>query len=340
MGTTKQFIIAAAAALSLCSCTVERQSPDEAELTLSVCTAATKGEPYTTELAAEKRVSSVTYHVFNSRGQLEAVFEGPGTGGVTQSVSVGQKTVWAVANLSTDPFAGCTTLTEFESRAVSFDDFRTGLHLMAGKASVTVKGDLSRSITIHRMTSRLCIARITNALGEAYGGKAITVRGAFLENIVCGSLVTGDPDPQQRWCNRCGRRDGGTKDNLIASSSDAAYGSYTWTGIGQTVSSGGSIEPLGCLYFFRNACTQDSRGWASPFTPRKTRAVVVAVIGLKTYYYPVSLEPSEANDACTLYLTITHLGSTDPDTEDYVADQDVVIDIGGFDDGDDQEVIY
>ncbi|MBR5563584.1 MAG: hypothetical protein IKW11_05090, partial [Bacteroidales bacterium] len=49
------------------------------------------------------------------------------------------------------------------------------------------------------------------------------------------------------------------------------------------------------------------------FTARKTRLVVTATIGNIKYYYPVVIDTPARNTAYTVELTITGLGSTEPD---------------------------
>ena len=68
------------------------------------------------------------------------------------------------------------------------------------------------------------------------------------------------------------------------------------------------------FYTFPNSTSADATGWTDPFTPRKARMVVTATIDGTKYYYPVTVSNPERNKAYTVELTITGLGSTDPDT--------------------------
>ena len=67
------------------------------------------------------------------------------------------------------------------------------------------------------------------------------------------------------------------------------------------------------FYCYPNSTTTDATGWSSSFTARKTRLVVAATIGGTKYYYPVVIDTPARNTAYTVELTITGLGSTDPD---------------------------
>ena len=63
----------------------------------------------------------------------------------------------------------------------------------------------------------------------------------------------------------------------------------------------------------QNNSTSEGNGWSNTFSARKTRLVVTATIGGTKYYYPVSISNPQRNTAHTVELTITGLGSTDPD---------------------------
>ena len=339
---TRSILTLASSALLLLSCMNPLQEDGcRVELTIDLGTA-TRASNYTTELPAESSVRSVAYYVFDSQGRLEATASSSGLSAVTVSVRTGSKTVWAAVNIPASRFSGVTTLQDFESKEVSFRDFSADLFPMAGRKAVTIgNGGVSLSIPVERFVSRICVAEVRNRLAGSLAGKSMTVRSCYLTNVPGNSRITGAAPASQLWYNRFGRRDGGGEADIISSASDASFSGFTFAGIGSTVQSGRSVTPLAFLYFFPNPATSDATGWASTFTPRYTRIVTVIEIDGKTYYYPVSITGNVRNHAYTLYLTVTHLGTHDPDNFEYDTTQDVTIDIGGFDDfGDDFEIIY
>lgn len=310
----------------------------EGQLCLSVdLGGSTKADNYTTEWSSERAVQSVGYYIFDSKGRLEAVWNTTSADAVSGKVSSGTKTVWAVVNFPSARFSDVTTLTQFESKEVSFADFGTSKFPMSGKkAGVYVgTGKVTFSITVERFVSRIFIAEIRNNLTGVLADASMTVKGVFLSNVAGNCKVTGDAPSTRLWYNRFGRIDGGLQGSIIRGWQDASYSDFTY---GDTYDSilfqDECFDDCFALYFFPNPATSDVTGWSSTYTQRYTRVITAVEIEGETYYYPVNLVGTLRNHAYTLYLTITHLGTRDPDTFDYVTEQGVVIDIGGFDDWD------
>lgn len=67
------------------------------------------------------------------------------------------------------------------------------------------------------------------------------------------------------------------------------------------------------FYCYPNNVSNDS--FSSDWTPRNTRLVVEALIGDKTYYYPVTLPTLKMNMIYNVNLTITRLGAESPDSK-------------------------
>ena len=310
----------------------------EGQLCLSVdLGGGTKADNYTTEWNNEKTVHSVGYYIFDSQGRLESVWSASSAAAVSGKATKGNKTVWAVVNIPSSRFSDVRTLAQFESKELSFADMSPSSFPMAGKKSLYVgTGNVSTSITVERYVARICIAEVRNELSGSYEGEDIEIIGAFLENVSGNCRITGEAAGTPLGYNRCGRVDGYGSDDVITDDYDASYREFTFFDFGdEYLAWEDTSTPYVGLYCFPNSTTADLTGWAEPFTPRYTRIVLEAYILGDLYYYPVSLPQIRRNHAYTLYLTITHLGSRDPDTFDYVTEQGVVIDIGGFDDWDD-----
>ena len=114
-----------------------------------------------------------------------------------------------------------------------------------------------------------------------------------------------------------GRKDGATATGQIVDGSTyvASHPTLTFKSVGSSVANGASLTPTTpyLFYCYPNSTTTDATGWSSSFTARKTRLVVAATIGGTKYYYPVVIDTPARNTAYTVELTITGLGSTDPD---------------------------
>lgn len=332
--------------MTLSSCEKEgpvcQEGQEDVQFSISLENTGTKATNYTTEFQAERTVNSVHFYVFDSKGRLEAEFDGSKTSAVTKRVSTGSKTVWAIANISASRFSSCRTLSDFESKEVSFADFTTTNYPMSGKKSVTIStGSNTVTVAVERFVSRICIAQVTNMLEGALDSDDLEVTNIFLENVVGNCKVTGAAASSLQWYNQCGRRDS-NHSYLISMKSDASYPDFTFDGGSWTTVGWGSTEDFySCLYMFPNSSTSTVCGWSGTFSPRYTRAVIEVCIRDEYYYYPINIVGAKRNFAYTIYLTITHLGSLDPDTFNWARMQDVSITVGGFDDFDeDFEITY
>ncbi len=332
--------------LLLCSCIKEELL--EVESTGQVCITidlgdgnSTKAANYTTEWAAERNVNSVGYYIFDTQGRLEDVWNVSGGSTVSGKVRKGTKTIWAVVNIPASRFADVRTLSQFEAKEVSFSDMTPSSFPMSGKKSVYVgTGNVTTSIPVERFVARLCVAEITNGLRGAHENADVYLRSVYLSNVPGNSRVDGGTPASFQWFNKCARVSGGGSGAFIQDEQDSDLSSFLFYDMGyEYLEPDCSSEPYCGMYMFPNPTTNDVNGWSSPFTPRYTRFVAAIEIDGECYYYPVSLPGIKRNHAYTLYLTITHLGSRDPDTFDFVTEQDVVITIGGFDDFDDDFVI-
>lgn len=293
--------------------------------------------------AYESSVYKITYLVFASNGALEASksVTGNSSSGIIH-VSSGTKTVYAFVNVDPSKFSYVTNESDLYYTLVDLKDNRLSINkglTMYGSSTVTIlpggKTVLS-TITVSRHVARIVLGRVTNALSGVLAGKDIGVDCVFLTNLYAYSSITGRSYNSLSWYARCGRAKGyGDKDSMIWDSSDTEAGYLTYQDIWEYIGEGESIEPGCAMYFFPNNTTSDQCGWRVPFTSRYTRIVVAADIDEETYYYPVSITGAQANKAYTLDLTITRLGSKDPDTFEFCEVQDVVINIGGFDEWDD-----
>ena len=346
MRTTKMISVLLPVLLLAFSC--EKPEPIEIDSGGQVCLsidlgADTKAGNYTTEWNNEKTVHSVGYYIFDSQGRLESVWNASSSAAVSGRVTSGTKTVWAVVNIPASRFSDVRTLSQFEAKEVSFADMSPSSFLMSGKKSVYVgTGNVTTSIPVERFVARLCVAEITNGLSGSRANADVYLRSVFLSNVAGNCRITGASPATFQWYNKCARRSGGGSGALIIDEEDSDLQPYLFFDFGyEYMAPEDTSSPYCGLYMFPNPTTTDRTGWASTFTPRYTRVVVAVEIDGEVYYYPVSITGMECNHAYTLYLTITHLGSKDPDTFDFVTDQDVVITIGGFDDFDDSlEITY
>ena len=318
------FIMAAIAAM-VCSCQPEEDcAPCEQQkrATLNISLdfedeGQTKATNYVTAQTYETQVNDVQVLVFDSSGNLNAYVDADTkTSGISISTTSGTKSVWAVIN--GPDLSGITTLSAMNAISIDLGSNSTTAStgfVMAGYASCTVGTTAaSASISVKRLVSRVAMQKITNALPASYG--IITINNVALINVVGNQNISGNASIST-WYNKMGRKDGATSTSQVIDGRSylASCPALTFKSVGASVANGGSLTPTTpyLFYTYPNGTTTDATGWTTSFTDRKTRLVVTATISGQKYYYPVVIDTPARNTAYTVELTITGLGSTDPD---------------------------
>ena len=324
----KTFSIFALAAAVLCSCdknadcipTQEPESQEPAMLNVSLAfedESETKAvTAYTTAQDYEKAVNSVQVLVFDESGKINFYKNaGTSTANISISTTTGKKTVWAVIN--GPDLKAVATLDALKATAVDLADnsiTKTEGFVMAGSTTCTVDASGgTANVNVSRLVARVALQKITNSLAAGYG--SIKIDNVTLINVVGNQNLAGNAGIAT-WYNKFGRKDGGSQTAIIDGTTNlASCPTLTFSGTGANVDNGGAYAPSTPLLFYGypNSTTTDKTGWAETFTARKTRLVVAATISGTKYYYPVVLNTPERNKAYTVELTITGLGSTDPD---------------------------
>ena len=319
------FIMAAIAAMA-CSCDKDadcepcQEAQTKATLNVSLDfedEPQTRATSYVTAQTYETKVNDVQVLVFDSSGALNAYVDADTkTSGISISTTAGTKTVWAVVNGPN--LSSITTLSALQSTAVDLganSTTETTGFVMAGSTTCTVGSSASTaSVAVKRLVARVALQKINNSLPGSYG--ALTVNNVTLINVVGNQNLAGTASVST-WYNKMGRKDGATATGQIIDGSTyvASHPTLTFKSVGSSVANGASLTPTTpyLFYCYPNSTTTDATGWSSSFTARKTRLVVAATIGGTKYYYPVVIDTPARNTAYTVELTITGLGSTDPD---------------------------
>ena len=319
----KTIIAMAAACVALAACNKEQTlapvTPSE-EGTGQITFTVAGDEPaetravtaYTTAQTYESQVNKVQVFVFGSDGAINFYQNlGTATSG-SISTTAGTKTVWAVVNgpdLST-----IGTLSALQATAVDLSANSTTAStgfVMAGSSTVSVTngGTASCAITVSRLVSRVALSTVVNKLPQSYG--AITIDRVFLCNVVGNQNLAGNA-AASTWYNQNGRADEPTrvKNHIIDGSTyKASCETLTYKGVSQSVANGAAHTPSTpyLFYSFPNSSTAAPSGFLSTFAAQRSVLTVVATISGKTYYATL-----ERNKAYTVGLTITGLGSDDP----------------------------
>ena len=318
------FIMTAIAAIA-CSCEPEKdclpcQEAKTATLNVSLDFEDdnhTKATSYVTSQTYETAVNNVQVLVFDSTGALNAYVDADkSVTGITINTTAGSKTIWAVVN--GPDLSSVTTVSGLSAMAIDLGDNSTiasAGFVMAGSTTCTVSSSTATaSISVRRFVARVALAKVSNSLPDSYG--SLTVNSVALINVVGNQNLAGAATPST-WYNKMGRKDGATASSQIIDGSSylASCPTLTFKSISSSVANGSSLTPSTpyLLYCYPNSTSTDAEGWSSSFTARKTRLVVTATISGTKYYYPIVIDAPTRNTAYTVELTITGLGSTDPD---------------------------
>lgn len=272
---------------------------------------------YTEHLAYEKSANRLQILVFDTQGRLNA-YHKDGTADLTDvsiTTTIGKKTIYAVIN--GPDLSGIKSHSALQAFNVALAenslDSSVGF-VMAGSVDCEVLASSVSTpvIKASRLVSRVALQKIHNSVPSAYG--SIKINSVVLANVVGNQNVLGNASIST-WYNKAGRNASG---NIIdCSSITADCASLTSELISKSVPCGYSLAMTSpyVFYCYPNSTTTDVQGWnGGSFSARKTRLVVSADINGTTYYYPVTLTTAPVrNTTYTIELTITGLGSTDPD---------------------------
>lgn len=320
-------MILAVAAVSLAACgkaetTAPAAQPGEGSITFSVIPQdgpETKAvAAYTAPQTYETQLNRVQVLVFGSDGKINCYRDlGKQLSG-TVSTTSGAKTVYAVVN--GPDLSGTATLSALEGTALDLSangtDASKGF-VMAGKSTCNVaSGTVNCAVAVSRLAARVVLKSVTNRLPASYG--ALKVERVFLSNIAGNQNLSGSASPSV-WYNRNGRKDETplVQSHIIDGSTyQASCPDLTFRSSGSSVENGGTHEPATpyLLYGYANASTAAPAGFSASFSAQRTVLVVAATIEGRLYYYPVVLDssPIERNTTYTVALTVTSLGSDDP----------------------------
>ena len=325
----KTFLLMAAIAAMVCSCDkdgdcvpCQREEEQEQKAALRVSLnlegdPQTKATNYVTAQAYETAVNDVQIFVFDSKGALATYLDADTkTNDITINTIYGEKTVYAVVN--GPDLSGITTQEALEHTAVDLGANSTTASkgfVMVGSTTCNVSGTTATvTIAVKRLVARVALQKITNSLPASYG--SLTVNNVMLinvagnQNLECTASIS-------TWYNKMGRKDEATSSSQIIDGTTylASHPSLTFMSVGKSVANGGSLAPTTpyLFYTYQNNSTSEGSGWTNTFSARKTKLVVTATIGGTKYYYPISINNPQRNTAHAVELTITGLGSSDPD---------------------------
>jgi len=179
----------------------------------------------------------------------------------------------------------------------------------------TVTNDASWALPVSRIASKVSIEKISlNMQDERVRNLDFTLKSIYLTNVFCktnyGSAVsysemTAD---EAHWYNAMGWHKSGENARLDALLADRA--------INIRIAQGESYSVLHSYYCMPNPAPASNDSRNGVWSIRCTRLVIEALIGTKTYYYPVTIPEMARNSSYRITeAVIRKLGSLSPEEE-------------------------
>lgn len=274
---------------------------------------------YSTVQPYEAAVKSVQLLVFDEDGKLNLYQNGTSLSGSFTTTS-GGKTVWAVIN--GPDLSSISTLDAMRGSIFDLSLNETGTNgsfVMAGEKFILVGATSSSNcaITAKRFLSRIALVSVTNNLPASYG--TITIKRVFLSNVSGSIAANGDFTSACGFINQNGRADKDPRseaDIIGTSGNEASCPALTCNSNSFTLANSETqnlSDPI-LLYAYQNNNRTAPDGFHSPYVARGTTLVVEASINNQSFYYPVLMKNGVGrNKLYTVGLTLTALGSSDPD---------------------------
>lgn len=235
---------------------------------------------------------------------------------IRKKLPAGDYTAFAVVNPPAGfrP-AGYPTPAALAGAEAALGDNAPGRLVMAGSrtVSVPVPDGATQRIGVDRLVCKAGIRKISIAFtNPELAARPFRLKGIYLTNCYgkarYGSDWSADEirsDPAG-WHNRMGFRSEAGVDGLLAE-----------TGLDIPVTADRPHTQEHVFYYYPNPLPETLDTRSGTWTRRRTRLVLEAEIGGRTYYYPVTLPVSQRNKTYLIEeAVIRKLGSTDPEKDE------------------------
>ena len=235
---------------------------------------------------------------------------------IRKTLPAGDYTAFAVVNppASFDP-AGYLSPGALAGAESALGDNAPGRLVMAGSRSVTVPvpdGSVQR-IGVDRLVCKAGIRKISVQFADpGLAARPFCLKGVYLTNCYGKSRYGSDWAAEDIlstasvWHNRMGFRSEAGLDALLAE-----------TGLDISITADRPHTREHVFYFYPNPLPASLDTRSGTWVRRRTRLVLEAQIGDRTYYYPVTLPESQRNRTYLIEeAVIRKLGSLDPEKDE------------------------
>ncbi len=235
---------------------------------------------------SENAIKTLQVFVFRD-GSLDAYGKGENTSSITLTCTSGERVVYAMVNAP--DLSSITSQEDLEGYMIDLNANTPSSLVMYGKQSVTLPVESSVSISVKRMVSRIVVKKVTrNFESSALAALGFSIKAIYVMNASGNANILGNANT--KWYN--------------GSSNTADLPSLLYDAV-----SSGDIKNNAVYstshYFY--AMPNDN-------SVKVTMVVIEAVLGGRTFYYPIELPALGSNHSYEISgITIKRPGSDSPD---------------------------
>ena len=310
-----------AALLAACQPVEPEKAEEYGSLSINLMNPTLQTKSDVTALTCESKVNKMRVMIFNSENKIvkDEMLSSPYTSLSIDKIKVGQYSVYAIANTCASLPATSGIIQEPDQlffNTITLDDCslneNTGFVMFDSKTSVSVTAGTTPqavNMSVTRFPARIRLVSVTNALPDFLGD--VTVERVMIVNGYSQWNIFGSDRPSEA-VNPAGRN--ATSGDIITTAESADYPNHSFWAVPQADKtirrSVGTKTYNHCFYSFPNSVTTDVT--TSGTGGGKARLVVAARVDGTVYYYPVTFASLERNKSYDVQLTISGLGSDDP----------------------------
>ena len=275
--------------------------------------------------------------VVESSGGISA-----GEKSVVRTLAKGQYRIFAFCNYPTsgdDVFDPSNlTFNDLQDKKSAMVSNTRGCFVMSGRQDYTVRDSGTKYISVSRLISKAEVTKVTvNMSEDSWKAKTFVLKRMYLTNVCTYSLYFGvsifvgidSAYYRYKWYNTMGYHTSGSGyyngSEFVRDTSEAMDALTADDSINAVIpADGGTYETAHTFYFYPNRVSeggdQPGSSWydenGNGQGTHRTRLVLECSLDGTTYYYVVSLPPSERNNSYIMSdVTISRPGSTDPEVE-------------------------
>lgn len=244
-------------------------------------------------------INNYQVFLFKDDGTLED-YASQSTSDVTLATTIGGKTVVVVVN---GPSLGhVMDFQTLQNMTMKLSDNSPNSFVFTGSTTIHLSTKETTAVTVQvfRKVAKVVLSELNVVFDvPQFSSQTFKVSSVYLINVSAEMPYLSTTDPTL-WYNKLGYNQ--EDDNSLI---------YDDMG-GQIITPDAPYTTQNTFYCFANNTKNDS--FDLTWSPRRTRLVVEAMLGDKTYYYPVTLPALEANKIYQAKLTITRPGAETPDS--------------------------